>query len=251
MRGFRKTLLLSGAAMAISMTAAIFFSACSLFPKYSNPKRFEIGGETYVSGFYENLWPDGITFGQDEPPAFETQYHLWWEAEGGPFVLYCAQNKEALYWNPSVYCKEDEAEAVRAYYSDPANYDYYIGLYGDSNRDSRIRLENVDTELLERAVARNMEIEANSGQGLLTGQSDVSAISVQIPEKERLDVQPVLYRVSKDGFFTTVQNEWLVTEGRVYILGAYNGDTDNYTAYVLDGEVSDYIMALFREYRLL
>jgi len=45
-----------------AVTASVFasvLSACSLFPRYSDLESIEIDGERYVTGFYENLWPDG------------------------------------------------------------------------------------------------------------------------------------------------------------------------------------------------
>lgn len=243
-----KPLLLSIAATAAACYA---LAACSLLPSHRDPARIEIGGEAYVSGFYENLWPDGIAFGEDDPPAFETEYHLWWEVAGAPFSLYCAQNKEALYWNPTVYCKESESEEAGAYYADAKNFDYYMGLYGDSHKDERIKLGGADTALLEKAISLNARIQENAGKGLLTGKKDFSDIEISIPYAEVLPVQPVFYRMSKDGFFTTIQNEWLVADGNLYIFGSYDGDTDMYTAYIIDSAASAYMIALLNKYDLL
>ena len=243
-----KPLLLSIAATAAACYA---LAACSLLPSHRDPARIEIGGEAYVSGFYENLWPDGIAFGEDDPPAFETEYHLWWEVAGAPFSLYCAQNKEALYWNPTVYCKESESEEAGAYYADAKNFDYYMGLYGDSHKDERIKLGGADTALLEKAISLNARIQENAGKGLLTGKKDFSDIEISIPYAEVLPVQPVFYRMSKDGFFTTIQNEWLVADGKVSVFGSYDADTDMYTAYIIDEEASAYMLGLLGEYGLL
>lgn len=243
-----KPLLLSIAATAAACYAC---AACSLLPSHRDPARIEIGGEAYVSGFYENLWPDGIAFGEDDPPAFETEYHLWWEVAGAPFSLYCAQNKEALYWNPTVYCKESESEEAGAYYADAKNFDYYMGLYGDSHKDERIKLGGADTALLEKAISLNARIQENAGKGLLTGKKDFSDIEISIPYAEVLPVQPVFYRVSKDGFFTTIQNDWLVSGGKIFVFGSYDADTDMYTAYTVDEAASAYMLGLLEKYDLL
>lgn len=39
------------------------------------PESMEIYGQIYVTGFYDNLWPDGFTVGEDEPVAFESEYY--------------------------------------------------------------------------------------------------------------------------------------------------------------------------------
>ena len=239
------------AAAATTASAAVL-SACAFLPSHRDPERIEIGGESYVSGFYENLWPDGIVFDEDDPPAFETEYHLWWEVASAPFSLYCAQNKEALYWNPTIYCKESESEEIGAYYADAGNFDYYIGLYGDSNENERIRLEaNANTALLEKAISLNTRIQENEGKGLLNGREDFSDIEISIPYAKVLPVQPVFYRMSKDGFFTTEQNDWLVADGKVSVFGSYDADTDMYTAYIIDEEASAYMLGLLGEYGLL
>ena len=85
----------------------------------------------------------------------------------------------------------------------------------------------------------------------MTGKKDFSDIEISIPCAEVLPVQPVFYRMSKDGFFTTIQNEWLVADGNLYIFGSYDGDTDMYTAYIIDSAASAYMIALLNKYGLL
>ncbi len=163
--------------------------------------------------------------------------------------MYCAQNKEALYWNPTIYCKKNQFDTVKNYYADTNNFNYYTGLYGDSNKDSRIRLDGeLNYSLLEEAIALNMQIEASSGKGHLTEKENLSDIEIHIPSDEILPIQPVLYRVSKDGFFTTIQNSWIVTKNAVYIEGMYDGETEqSYTAYKISSEANEYILKLLFE----
>ncbi len=231
----------------------ILTSACSFLPKYSDPESIDIDGETYMTGFYENLWVEGIVFSEDDIPNFETKYHIWWKVENAPFDMYCAQNKEALYWNPTIYCKKNQFDTVKNYYADTNNFNYYTGLYGDSNKDSRIRLDGeLNYSLLEEAIALNMQIEASSGKGHLTEKENLSDIEIHIPSDEILPIQPVLYRVSKDGFFTTIQNSWIVTKNAVYIEGMYDGETEqSYTAYKISSEANEYILKLLFEHDIV
>ena len=232
---------------------ALFMPACSLLPQYRDPESIAIGGETYMSGFYRNLWVEGIRFAEGEDPDFETEYHDWWKVEGGPFDLYCAQHKEKLWWNPAVYCKEDEFETAMAYYADSRHFDYWIGIYGDSNKESRVRLEEQEERpLLEEAVSLNMRVEASGGAGIFGWQEDFADVEVHIPEEEILQVKPVLYRVSKDGFFTTIQNSWIVTGSGIYVKGIYDGESEQtYTAYRLSEEANEYIMGLLNKHGIL
>ena len=241
--------LSSIASVVMIASITILTSACSFLPKYSDPESIDIDGETYMTGFYENLWVEGIVFSEDDIPNFETKYHIWWKVENAPFDMYCAQNKEALYWNPTIYCKKNQFDTVKNYYADTNNFNYYTGLYGDSNKDSRIRLDGeLNYSLLEEAIALNMQIEASSGKGHLTEKENLSDIEIHIPSDEILPIQPVLYRVSKDGFFTTIQNSWIVTKNAVYIEGMYDGETEqSYTAYKISSEASEYILKLLSE----
>ena len=236
------------AASVLLSAFAAHVSGCFLLPKYNDPKSIEIGGETFVSGFYENLWPDGIVFHESDPPDLETKYHFWWEVKNAPFVMYCAQNKEALYWDPAIYCKKSEFDAAYQYYADSEHFDYYIGLYGDSNEDGHVRLGvDADRELLERAVSLNMQIDAEQGKGLFDQKGDWSEIQAGIPFEDCLSVQPVVYRVSKDGYFTTIRNAWIVTRDGIYISGIYDAEAEEYAAYSVGEACSDYLMRLLTE----
>ena len=247
----KKLSFIASVVMIASIT--ILTSACSFLPKYSDPESIDIDGETYMTGFYENLWVEGIVFSEDDIPNFETKYHIWWKVENAPFDMYCAQNKEALYWNPTIYCKKNQFDTVKNYYADTNNFNYYTGLYGDSNKDSRIRLDGeLNYSLLEEAIALNMQIEASSGKGHLTEKENLSDIEIHIPSDEILPIQPVLYRVSKDGFFTTIQNSWIVTKNAVYIEGMYDGETEqSYTAYKISSEANEYILKLLFEHDIV
>ena len=245
--------LSSIASVVMIASITILTSACSFLPKYSDPESIDIDGETYMTGFYENLWVEGIVFSEDDIPNFETKYHIWWKVENAPFDMYCAQNMEALYWNPTIYCKKNQFDTVKNYYADTNNFNYYTGLYGDSNKDSRIRLDGeLNYSLLEEAIALNMQIEASSGKGHLTEKENLSDIEIHIPSDEILPIQPVLYRVSKDGFFTTIQNSWIVTKNAVYIEGMYDGETEqSYTVYKISSEANEYILKLLFEHDIV
>ncbi len=145
--------------------------------------------------------------------------------------------------------KKSQFDTVKNYYEDADNFNYYAGLYGDSNKDSRILLDgNLNYSFLEEAIVLNMQIKANLEKGSLTGKEDFSDIEVHVPSDEILPVQPVLYRISKDGFFTTIQNSWIVTKKEIYIEGMYDGEAEqSYTAYKISSESNEYILKLLSE----
>ena len=226
------------AAAAVSLMC---LSGCFLLPNYNDPKSMEIDGETFVTGFYDGLWPVGITVGEEEPHAFESEYHTWWKVENAPFELYCAQNKEALYWNPAIYCKESEFDKVEAYYSDPENYNYYIGRYLED--ESSVLLGEQDEPYAERAIQLIMQMDNTVGFGGIFDPFEDRKVTYEV---EWLDWDRVtVFRTSKDGFFTTLHMELALYRGGLY--KAYNEQDGQTTFYRFDEDVSDYLAALFVE----
>lgn len=233
--------------LLIAVICMVILSGCSLLPKYSDPKSMEIDGEIYVTGFYDNLWPDGITVGEDEPAAFESKYHNWWKVENAPFDMYCAQNKEALYWNPTIYCKESQYDEVKDYYSNAENYNYYIGRYLED--DTSVLLGENDEEYAERAVKFIMELDNAFGAGGIFDPFEDRKVTFNV---ELFDWDRVtIYRVSKDGFFTTLHMELAIYDGGLYRYSSYDEKNMQTTFYRFDEDVSEYMVALFIKLNVL
>lgn len=237
-----KLLLISAAALLCSAVVSVF-SGCFLLPSHNDPKSMEISGETYMRGFYDGLYVVGIPYREPETAVFDSQYHNWWKVDGVPFEMYCAQNKEALIWTPAVYCKESEFDEVNAYYADTVNYDYYIG--GWEEGEPRIKLSERDgTEYAERAI----QFKAGIRGGIFDPYKD-RLVTV---ETEYFDwYRAVIYRVSKDGLFTTVKSEWAICDDYLYIDHGYNEDEGLATFYRTDEDVSEHMVSLFKKYGLL
>ncbi|MCD8309513.1 MAG: hypothetical protein LUD19_06635 [Clostridia bacterium] len=229
---------------AIVVGVAVIFPGCTAD---SDPDSVEIDGSTYVNGFYDDLYFSGFAYREYDTASFETDNHYWWKVEEAPFEMYCAQHKEKSWWSPVAYCKENELDAVTAYYADIANYDYYIGIYADDT--AQILLDSdVNTALLESAISKNIELDNATGVGGIF--DPYKDIKITISYGDRAGIQPVLYRVSNDGLFTTVQSEWIIYDNNFYIFGVYDGSSDTYSAYKIDEEASEYIIGLFSIYGL-
>lgn len=232
--------------LLIAASFTIGLSGCFLMQKYSDPKSIIIDGHTYVTGFYENLWPNGITVGEERPTYYESAYHYWWKVENAPFDMYCAQNKEALYWNPAIYCRESEFEEVNRYYSDPQNYDYFIGIYLED--EQHIRLSEQDEPYAERAIEFIIEMDNALGAGGIFDPLQDKKITL---DAEFFDWDRVtIYRTSKDGFFTTLHMELAIYDGALYRQISYDESKKQTTFYVFDKDVSDYMVDLFEKYVL-
>lgn len=228
----------------MAAVTAANLSGCSLLSKYNDPKSMEIDGEIYVTGFYDDLWADGITVGEDEPAAFESNYHYWWKVKNAPFDMYCAQNKEALYWNPAIYCKESQFDEVEAYYSDPENYDYYIGRYLED--DTSVLIGEEDEVYAEQAIKFIMQLDSAGVGGLFDPLEDRKVtFNVEWLDWDRVTI----YRTSKDGFFTTLHMELAIYNGELYM--AYDEQNGRTTFYRFDEDVSEHMVGLFGQYGML
>lgn len=229
--------------MTIVLVGTASLSGCFLLPSHNDPESMEINGETYVRGFYDGLYVVGIPYHEPETAAFDSQYHNWWKVDGVPFEMYCAQNKEAMNWTPAVYCRESEFDEVKAYYAETANYDYYIG--GWEEGEPRIQLSESDgTEYAERAI----QFKAGIRGGIFDPNKD-RLVDVKV---EYFDwYRAVIYRVSKDGLFTTEQSEWAICNDYLYINQGYDGDSGQATFYHTDEDVSRHMVNLFKKYGLI
>ena len=230
-------------AVTIAAVAAASLSGCFWLPSCNDPESMEIDGETYVSGFYDGLYVVGISYRAPETAAFESQYHNWWKVGGASFEMYCAQNKEALNWTPAVYCRESEFDQAKAYYTDTANYDYYIG--GWEEGAPRVKLSEEDgTEYAERAMQCKADVTG--------GVSDGHENRLVTVGTENFDwYRAVIYRMSKDGIFTTEQSEWAIYSDNLYVFSGYDGEKRQATFYRTDEDVSAHMVSLFKEYGLL
>ena len=228
----------------IAAMLAVGASGCFLLHDHSSPDSMEIDGETYVKGFYGDLYVVGIAYRESQTAEFESTNHYWWNVEGAPFELYCAQNKEAMLWNPTVYCKQSEYEEVKAYYADVSNYDYYIG--GWEEGEPRIQLSESDgTDYAERAIQFKDGI-----TGSIFDKNNKRLVTVD--GVDWFDwYRAVIYHVSKDGLFTTERSEWAICNDNLYI--AYDSDDDKHqtTFYYPDEDVSNHIVALFKKYQII
>ena len=161
--------------------------------------------------------------------------------------MYCAQNKEALYWKPAIYCKESQFEQVKAHYSNALNYNYYIGRYLED--DTSVLLDKNDEEYAERAIKFIIDLDSTFGVGGLFDPFEDRKVTFNI---ELLDWDRVtIYRVSKDGFFTTLHMELAIYDGELYRYSSYDEEKRQTTFYSFDDDVSKHMVRLFNNLNVL
>ena len=112
----------------------------------------------------------------------------------------------------AIYCKESQFEQVKAHYSNPSNYNYYIGRYLED--DTSVLLDKNDEEYAERAIKFLIDLDSTFGVGGIFDPFEDRKITVDV---EFLDWDRVtIYRISKDGFFTTLHMELAIYNGTLY-----------------------------------
>lgn len=226
---------------AINFFAFTFlFSGCGLLPYYQNPKKIVIEDVEYVSGFYDNLYVIGIEYKELSTSLFTIKNHHFWHLDDSPFDIYYGVHKEALTWNPILYCQKEEYDEVNAYYHNLDNFDYYIGLYLD--KESIVKLDdNIDRGLIEKAV----ELAIADGNKRVKG---YQKLTLYLDGKNY--TRPVVFRQSNDNIFTTTQSEWIFYENNLYKLEYLDGSNDKYHLFALDIDVNDYIASILNQYDL-
>ncbi len=228
--------------IVICLTALILssFSGCALLPKYSDPKSVTIDGEKYVGNFYGDMYAD-LEYKEDETCLFETKYHYWWRLEDSTFDLYYCRNKESMLWFPALYCKKSQFNEIKSYYANPENYEYYIGLKDKGGQNHTQKLTgDLNGQILERAITFK-----NNATSSIFSKDKYQTATLYLDNVDY--ARPLLYRVSKDGIFTTLKSPWICYREKIYLLDYNDGRTDEYKVFVPDDEISDYMIKLLKD----
>ena len=127
-----------------------------------------------------------------------------------------------------LFCPEEDWEELKAYYSNPENYDYqYIeSLYSESPNDSYLTV--TDGEMFKKLLGDESDIR-------LSGEDSTIIIS-----EDKKQTSFYLKRTSKNGLFYKFSAEFTVYEGKVYHDGTHT------TFYKLKDEIQEYISGLLK-----
>ena len=184
------------------------------------PSTFTHEGVTYRSGFCEgaSLRSEdmlGEAFFEDE------NYNTYHFLDNSSFSI-IFRLEGMLNFRPfgALYCAEEDWEAARAHYADPANWDYYCcykdGIGIDSEPDYR-SIPNVD-------IDKFLELEAFSHEYAYDPLGSESRNDfVRMPLSDALQ-HPIVYfsRISRDGFLETESRTFHFVDGRLLLLYQYD-----------------------------
>ena len=132
-----------------------------------------------------------------------------------------------------LYCTEEDWEALKTFYADPDNFNYYCRTYTNSySQAEKKQLESVlDGNIFRQILGEAKDVREDSYSYVTT-----------IPrDDERKTIEFVME--SKDGLFYADSIRYVVYEGTVYHEYDYTADeiTNKHTVYKLKGEYEEFI----------
>ena len=206
--------------------------------KTSPPNSIEIDGEEYVTGFYDNLFVIGVEYREGDTCEFTMSPYQWWHMEDGVFDMYFCQHEDAMIWHPTLYCKKEQFEEVKNYYSNPENYDYFIGRSFEEPIQlpddlDRTKAENVISLILTNESYRNKTLTRVT-------------YKITINDYKRF----VFFKQSKDGLFETANEDIIYYQKNIYLMIYEDGAKDVTHLFIPPDEFSEYLSGLLKEYNL-
>lgn len=133
-----------------------------------------------------------------------------------------------------LFCPEEDWEELKAYYSNPENYDYqYIeSLYSESPNDSYLTV--TDSEMFKKLLGDESDIRISGNDSTIRISDDKKQASFY------------LKRTSKNGLFYKCSAEFTVYESKVYHDGTHMGIYNETIIHKLKDEINEYISGLLK-----
>lgn len=235
--------------IAALATAVCALSLCGCGLLFSAPKTVTIGGEAYATGFYGNLYCGVTDFSDDTCEVNGTKYL---KIQDASFDMYCATVGASSV--KTVYCKESQLEAAQAFYSAPANFNFFCSA-GITTKDSDPELINlssdVDAEMFDRLIAF---AEQNGYDPFNSAANDkVEKVELPMPDEET-SPKLLFHKESKDGVFVSGKStECHIIDGELILVFYYDhgfGEYEKLVGVKVPQDISDYFTDLLKQYCL-
>lgn len=219
------------------------------------PKTVTIEDVTYCNGFYGDLYP---VFGQAGDIGSDTlQEEVIYddgtckfrrvEFEGHDWV----HSYIGEYTGGVVYCAESQLEQMRDYYADSSNFEYYYGV-GYYTCETAVNVPEIDPQKFDELLAFSNE---NSYEPFDHSSNEKILEKVRrIPESE-FHEGVCFYKVSRDGYFTSVKSMYFVHDGKLLLVFYHDGGRKNngikeVVAVDVPDELGQYFIELMDRYHL-
>jgi hypothetical protein len=222
---------------------------------HSVPTSVTIEGVTYLNGFYGELYP---LFGQVGDVGSDTlQEEIIYndgvrefrrvDFEGHDWV----HSYIGEYTGGVVYCNENQWEQMHDYYADPMNFEYYCGI-GYYICEKSVVIPEMDPQKFDDLLAFGNENEYKP----FDKSSNEKAMEKthRIPKAEYHE-GICFYKVSNDGYFTTIKKPmYFVHDSKLLLVFYHDGGRDNggieeVTAIDVPDELGQYFVDLIERYQ--
>lgn len=221
-----------------AVLASFGLTGCSAIP--DEPEKLSIGTETYVTGFYGDLFPHKFDYAEEQGQAGEQEYRRI-DYDGFDLI----HTSSGLYSEGTIYCNERQLEEARSYYSDPDNYCYFcrVGVEKEGSSPLLIDLEDVDTKMFDALIGF---AEENGYQPFASGQNEkVKMVEMPMPDETKSPVL-IFYKESKDGMFTSGKGvKFHIIDGALMLVYYYDyghGEYEKLVAVRTPDEISNYMV---------
>lgn len=225
---------------ALILAALLMLCGCTSV-EIEEPERIDLGGKTYITGFYGTLLPNEMTFENKMLVKDLVKYRL---IRHETFEMYCAEDAYD-YGARGIFCEESQYDAAMAFYADPENYSYFCKL-GVDTRVASARVEEisqVDTAkfdaLLSFADASDyIPFDASHNEA-------VETVELPMPD-DRVTTRLTFYKLSKDSLFiSSTADEYYIFDNHLYLVYQYDygdGEYEKLIAVKVPQELSEYFV---------
>jgi hypothetical protein len=149
-----------------------------------------------------------------------------------------------------VYCAESQWEPMRDYYADPLNFEYYYGV-GYYIPETAVNISEINPQKFDELLAFSDE----NGYDPFDQRSNEKILQKirRISESE-FHEGICFYKVSSDGYFTTIQDSmYFVHDGKLLLVfyhdgGNKNGGIEEVLAMDVPDELGRYFIGLMERY---
>ncbi|MCI8650554.1 MAG: hypothetical protein HFG20_10625 [Anaerotruncus sp.] len=228
---------------------AILLAAClsgCLLAVIDRPREVRVDRQVYQSGFYGDLWPDELSYQQEE---YEVGGKTFRKLEDSQFdcvhTYHIGSKSEGM-----VFCLKSQWEKAQAYYADAENFNYYCRTdmrWPERRKDHEIK--EINLEKFEEITHLGDTYGLNLFDPVKNKAGALKAVELD-PSKHKVSNYFTFYKQSKDGLFVSFRgNKFFLCEDKLYLARTQNGTTNIITAVEIPQETASYFIELVKKFQ--
>lgn len=212
----------------------VFLTGCNL---YSESTSYTIDDTKYVTGFYDELFTNSQTtkFAGD---YYSNSDDIWdekkvdVEGQTGYEITFSEFDMYSIIvnmWEFKIFVNENQIEDAKEYYHDMENFHYYVAYsYEAYEYDKYVEIK--EEEMFDYYLKELNDYDGKSQ--LLEGINHETN-------------QYFIYKISKDGLFTSLRNSYYIVDDQLYKFTRF--DDDKYYGIIIEEDVSNYFIEIINK----